>query len=259
MGAVRRIQRSDCFYHVTSRGNLRAPIFHGDEDRARFLGLVGRASVRDGLVCHAYCLMGNHYHLLVETPRANLGEAMHRINRGYAHQFNAIHEREGHLFERRYRSWVMRDQMRLMEALRYIVRNPVRAGLCSAPGEWPWSSHRAAAGLAARPSFLMLDVVHRWFGVNRRDAVMAYTAFIDAGVDEPHQRPPLEQAVGAATIAEIAVANRRHGYALREIAAIVGVSPTTLSRRLRAETLEPGTGVSGSPTSRVAERGGTKP
>ena len=80
--------------------------------------------MRDGLVCHAYCLMGNHYHLLVETPLANLGEAMHRINRGYVQQFNATHEREGHLFERRYRSWIMGDEARQMEALRYIVRIP---------------------------------------------------------------------------------------------------------------------------------------
>jgi putative transposase len=188
--------------------------------------------------------MGNHYHLLVETPLANLGEAMHRINRGYVQQFNATHEREGHLFERRYRSWVMRDQARQMEALRYIVRNPVRAGLCSAPKDWPWSSHGAAAGLRACPPFLTLDVVHGWFGATSRDAARAYAAFIDAGKDKPHERPPLERAIGGGTMAEIAVANRCYGYPLREIAALVGISAATLSRRLRSETLVPGTGVS---------------
>ena len=188
--------------------------------------------------------MGNHYHLLVETPLANLGEAMHRINRGYVQQFNATHEREGHLFERRYRSWVMRDQVRQMEALRYIVRNPVRAGWCSAPAEWPWSSHGAAAGLRCCPPFLTLDMVRRWFGVTREEAATAYTAFVDAGVDEPQQRPPLEEAIGAGTLAEIAVANRSYGYPLRDIAALLGSSAATRSSRLPSETLLPGTGVS---------------
>jgi REP-associated tyrosine transposase len=189
--------------------------------------------------------MGNHYHLLVETPRANLGEAMHRINRAYAQQFNMTHEREGHVFERRYRSWVMRDQDRQMEAVRYIVRNPVRAGLCSTPEEWPWSSHRATAGLRGRPPFLTVEKVHTWFGVTSQDATQMYRAFVDAGVDEPHQQPSLEQAIGMGTIAEIASANQLHGYSLRQIAAVVGYSPATLSRRLRGETLVPGTGVSG--------------
>ena len=245
MSAIRRDQRSGCIYHVTSRGNLRAPIYLCDEDRARFLGLIERARVRDGLVCHAYCLMGNHYHLLVETPRANLGEAMHRVNRGYVQQFNTTHECEGHLFERRYRSWIMRDRGRQMEALRYIVRNPVRAGLCSTPEEWLWSSHGATAGLRGRPPFLAVHVVQSWFGVTRREAATTYRAFIDAGIDEPHERPSLEQAIGNRTMTEIAAANRRYGYPLREIAALVGVSPATLSRRLRSETLVPGTGVSG--------------
>jgi putative transposase len=218
----------------------------GDEDRARFLGLIERACTRDGLVCHAYCLMGNHYHLLVETPLANLGEAMHRINRGYVQQFNKAHNREGHLFERRYRSWVMGSQARQMEALRYVVRNPVRAGLCSAAAEWPWSSHRAAAGLTGCPPFLTLNTVRGWFGATRREATRAYSAFIDAGVDEPHERPPLDRAIGTGTAAELAAANRCYGYPLREIAAVVGVSAATLSRRLRGETLVPGTGVSAS-------------
>jgi putative transposase len=207
VSATRRVQRSGCVYHVTSRGNLRAPIYLADEDRARFLGLVERACFRDGLICHAYCLMGNHYHLLVETPRANLGEAMHRINRAYAQQFNMTHEREGHVFERRYRAWVMRDRARQMEAVRYIVRNPVRAGLCSTPEEWPWSSHRATAGLRRQPPYLTVDEVHSWFGITSREAAQTYREFVAAGVDEPHEPPTLEQAIGTGTITEIAVAN----------------------------------------------------
>jgi REP-associated tyrosine transposase len=246
MGATPRDQRAGSVYHVTSRGNLRAPIFLSDDDRSRFLGLVERAGHVDGLVCHAYCLMGNHYHLLIETPRANLAEAMHRINRGHAQQFNATHAREGHVFERRYRSWIMRGTERQMEAVRYIVRNPVRAGFCESAEEWPWSSHRATVGLCPQPPFLTLVAVHRWFGADG-DASAAYEAFVAAGVDAPNCPPPIEVAVGRGTIHEIATANREFGYSLREIAGHVGVSAATLSRRLRAETLVPGTRVSRCP------------
>jgi putative transposase len=244
MTAIRRIQRAGCVYHVTTRGNLRAPIFLSDEDRGRFLGLVERACVRDALVCHAYCLMGNHYHLVVETPRANLAEAMHRINRGYAQHFNAMHDREGHVFERRYRSWIMRDTARQMEAVRYVVRNPVRAGLCESPEDWPWSSHRATLGLCPLPPFLTLHGIRAWFSDSGPDVAATYRAFVAAGIDAPNQRPCLEVAIGRGTIDEIAVANREFGYSLREIAAVVGLSAATLSRRLRAETLVPGTDVS---------------
>jgi REP-associated tyrosine transposase len=243
MRGARREQLAGCIYHVTARGNLRAPIFLADDERARFLGLVERACHRDGLICHAYCLMGNHYHLLVETPQANLGKAMHRINSAYVQWFNLRHGSEGHLFERRYRSSIMRGRERQMEAVRYIARNPVRAGLRGSPEAWPWSSHAATAGLRGRPPFLTLDIVHGWFGAGP-DAAGSYRAYIDAGVDEPRERPPLEGLVARGTIGEIATANRMYGYSLREIAVVVGLSAATLSRRLRNETLATGAGVS---------------
>jgi REP element-mobilizing transposase RayT len=241
----RREQLAGCIYHVSSRGNLRAPIFLTDDGRGRFLGLLERACHRDGLVCHAYCLMGNHYHLLVETPNANLGKAMHRINSGYVQWFNLQHGSEGHLFERRYRSWIMRGQDRQMEAVRYIVRNPVRAGLCHAPESWLWSSHAATAGLARRPPFLTVDTVRSWFGGDA-EAAVRYRCYVDEGVDQPQERPALELLVARGTVSEIAAANRVYGYSLRQIAAVVGVSPATLSRRLRNETLATGAGVSAS-------------
>lgn len=244
MSATPRDQRAGCIYHITSRGNLRAPMFLCDEDRGRFLGLLERACVKDDLICHAYCLMGNHYHLLVETPRANLSAAMHRINRGHARQFNTAHEREGHVFERRYRSWIMRGMSRQMDAVRYIVRNPVRAGLCESPDEWPWSSHRATVGLCPPPPFLTLRAIRAWFSNQGTDPATAYGAFVAAGIDAPKRRPPLEVAIGGGTLDEIAVANRELGYSLREIAGVVGVSAATVSRWLRRETSVPGTGVS---------------
>ena len=115
--------------------------------------------------------MGNHYHLLAETPTGALSQAMHRINSGYAKHFNQEHETEGHLFERRYQSWVMGSQERAMEAVRYIVRNPVRAGLCVSPAGWPWSSHVATAGDGPAPPFLTVGTVQGWFGADAVQAV----------------------------------------------------------------------------------------
>jgi putative transposase len=239
----RRVQLADCLYHVTTRGNLRAPIFLSDEGRGRFLGLLERAWDRDGLVCHAYCLMGNHYHLFVETPRANLGRAMHRINSGYVQWFNLRYGSEGHLFERRYRSWITPGEARQIETVRYIVRNPVRAGLCRAPEEWPWSSHGATAGLSRSPEFLTVDRVRSWLG-GGTDAPDRYRRYVDEGVDEPHVRPSLESLLARGSIGEIATANRVYRYSLREIASVVGISAATLSRRLRHETTATGPDVS---------------
>ena len=132
-------------------------------------------------MCHAYCLMGNHYHLLVETPRANLGVAMHRINCLYSNRFNRVHERDGHVLERPYRAWIMRGGRRELEAARYIARNPVRAGLCAAAELWPWSSHAATSGLVPRPAFLSIDRVRAWFGADEDEAVARYRHFVAVG------------------------------------------------------------------------------
>src|SRR5919197_610944 len=133
MSRKRRVQRSGVLYHVTARGNVRRDIYLRDEDREAFLGFVSQACERDHLLCHGYCLMGNHYHLLIETPEANIGAAMHRINGLHANRFNRVYGREGHVFERPYRAWIKHGDRRELEAARYIARNPVRAGLCASP------------------------------------------------------------------------------------------------------------------------------
>jgi REP element-mobilizing transposase RayT len=219
-------------YHVTTRGTLRQAIFLDDHDRSQFLALLSRTWRLDALVIRSYCLMGNHYHLDVETPRANVSGAMHRVNAGYAQYFNRRHAREGHVFERRYRSTLIVTDGQAMATMRYIVRNPVRAGLCAAPEDWAWSSHRAMLGLAAPPPFLDLDEALDLFGPG--DArVGRYRAYVDEGVDAPAERPPLAEVVADGSLRAIAEANQRYRYPLREIAAVVGISPATLSRRLR--------------------------
>src|SRR5512135_3705804 len=149
-----RVQYEGALYHVTSRGNERGAIFTVDADRELLLAILADVVERHAWVCHAYCLMTNHYHLLVQTPRANLWQGMHMLNSRYVKAFQRRCGRGGHLLERRYRPILVERQEYLQEVARYVVLNPVRAGICERAEDWPWSSYRATAGLAPRPSFL---------------------------------------------------------------------------------------------------------
>jgi putative transposase len=135
-----RIQVAGGIYHVTSRGNRKQPIFHDDDDRNRFLGLRNRVVQRNGWHMHAYCLMTNHFHLLVATPQPNLSSGMQRLKSEYAAYFNERFALVGHLFEQRFGSRLIETEEHFRETLRYIALNPVRAGLCEHPSQWRWSS-----------------------------------------------------------------------------------------------------------------------
>src|SRR5207244_3446281 len=137
-----RIQLPGGTYHVTARGNRRQALFFDDADRDRFLGIFHRAACRSAWRTLAYCLMTNHFHLVVETPDPTLSSGMHYLNGLYARRFNERHGFEGHLFERRFAAAVIGDDAHLAEVLRYVAFNPVRAGLCDHPADWPWSSFR---------------------------------------------------------------------------------------------------------------------
>ena len=128
---------------MTSRGNRRQAIYHDDDDRRFFLTLQKRTFQRFGWCLREYCLMTNHFHLLFDTPRADLATGMHRLNSAYATHFNERHGFDGHLFDRRYGSRLVETEEHLLEVLRYIAFNPVKAGLCSHPREWRWSSFYA--------------------------------------------------------------------------------------------------------------------
>ena len=149
-----RIQSDEVLYHVTTRGVDGRAIFLDDDDRRFFLHLLARVVRLDGFVVHAYCLMTNHVHLLVETPRANLAHGMQRLLSHYAREHNARTGRRGHLFERRYLDRLVETEEHLVSAARYVARNPVEARLCADPHDWRWSSYRATAGLTPRPRFL---------------------------------------------------------------------------------------------------------
>ena len=180
-----RIQFPGGVYHVTARGNARQTLFVDDVDCARFLEVLAAVVARYRLLCHAYCLMTNHYHLLLETPEANLSRAMRQLNGVFAQRFNRRHERPGHVLEGRFHAQVIGRDAHLREVCRYIVLNPVRAGLVAQPREWPWSSYRAMAGEAPRPPFLTVDWVLALAGVaSRADAERSYRRFVHAGIGQ---------------------------------------------------------------------------
>ncbi len=152
------------YYHVASKGNGDEPVFLDDEDRSFFLSFLGRTALQHEWRCFSYVLMTNHYHLVLQIGRRSLGQGMQRLNGTYASFFNGHHHRLGHVFGGRYRVSVIDGDKHLAEACRYVVCNPVRAGICSHPGEWPWSSYRATVGDAPRPPFLDVDAVVALFG-----------------------------------------------------------------------------------------------
>jgi REP element-mobilizing transposase RayT len=125
-------------YHVTARGVARSAIALDDDDRRRFLRLLAEAVEREAWHCYAFCLMPNHYHLVVDAFLTSLSRGLHRLNGSYAREFNDRHERSGHLFGNRFAAWVIRDENHLRNACAYVQHNPVRAGLCEDADEWPW-------------------------------------------------------------------------------------------------------------------------
>ena len=178
-----RIEFPGGLYHVTARGNGRQTIFADDTDRERFLLVLTSVVSRYHVLCHAYCLMDNHYHLLLETPKANLSRAMRQLNGVYSQAFNRRHQRPGHVLEGRFHARVVDKQSYLHAVCRYIVLNPVRAELVTHPGEWCWSSYRATAGEAPVPAFLTVDWVLSLGGtLVRAAAERRYREFVEAGL-----------------------------------------------------------------------------
>jgi len=176
-----RIEYEGAVYHVTSRGNSGARIFHDDVDRSRFLEVLKSVIARFGWICHAYCLMDNHYHLLIETPDPNLSRGMQHLNGVYTQWFNRRHSRYGHLVQGRFKSILVEKESYLLELARYIVLNPVRAKMVRAAKNWKWSSYRATAGQVDPPEFLTVDWLLSQLDTNRARATHAYRRFISEG------------------------------------------------------------------------------
>ncbi len=178
-----RVEYPGAVYHVTARGNARMPIFEDDRDRTDFLKLIKEALERFKWHCHAYCLMTNHYHLLVETIQGNLSLGMRHINGVYTQRYNRTYSRVGHLFQGRFKSVVVDRDAYLLELCRYVVLNPVRAGMVERPEEYTWSSYRATAGVSPRPVFLSVDWILSQFGRENGEARRRYVEFVMSGME----------------------------------------------------------------------------
>ena len=183
-----RLQFAGGFYHVMARGNRKSTIFHDDDDRRQLLQIVDEAVASYNLRILSYCLMRNHYHFVLETPEPNLSLAMQFINGVFACRSNRRHQQTGHVFEGRFRSLVIQRESYLMRAARYVVRNPVRAGLVDDAGAWSWSSYLATAGLEPVPRWLDPNWI-RWAFKARSlaEAQRRYAEYVSEPTDS--QRP----------------------------------------------------------------------
>jgi putative transposase len=179
-----RIEYDGALYHVTSRGNERKAIFKDDSDRPLFLTTLAQVIERFHWLCHAYCLMKNHYHLVIETPDGNLSKGMRQLNGVYTQAFNRRHRRVGHLFQGRFKGILVQKESHFLEVCRYVVLNPVRAKSVSRPGEWVWSSYRATAGLTARPKALTIEEILGHFGRRKSASQKKYRRFVREGIDQ---------------------------------------------------------------------------
>jgi len=179
-----RLEYAGAVYHVTSRGNDRQAVFLSDRDRELFLDILDETVGRQGWLCHAYCLMDNHYHLLIETPLGELSKGMMRLNQLYTQKFNRLHGRVGHLFQGRYKRILVEKESHLLEVARYIVLNPVRARIATDPSEWKWSSYRATAGRMTAPGYLMTEWVLGRFGKSIKTAHRGYVKFVMEGIEK---------------------------------------------------------------------------
>jgi putative transposase len=183
-----RIEFAGAVHHVMSRGNDGIPIFRDEKDRVTFLELLGQEAARCGWLVHDYALMGNHYHLVIETPECTLSIGMHRLLTKYAGRFNRRYKRRGHLFGDRFKNVLVQQEEYGLTLSRYIALNPVRAGLVERPEEWRWSSYAARAGLADAPAWLTIGPLASLFGDDAATQQGAYREFVLSAIgaeDDP--------------------------------------------------------------------------
>ena len=194
-----RIEYPNAVYHVTSRGNARNKIFLGDQDRENFLFVLDAVVKRYNWLCHAHCLMDNHYHLMIETPDANLSRGMRQLNGVYTQKYNWWHSKTGHIFQGRYKSILVDKENYLLELCRYVVLNPVRANMVEKPEEWKWSSYGATAGLKTVPNYLTGDWILGLFSNNKAEAQKRYRKFVREGI---HTGSPWDDLQGQILLGE---------------------------------------------------------
>jgi len=180
-----RLELENGLYHVTSRGDRREDIYVDDEDRVAWLKILGASCYRYNWRCHAYCLMDNHYHIVIETAEANLSKGMRHLNGVYTQAYNRRHNRVGHVFQGRFKGILVDKDEYLLELSRYVVLNPLRAGMTKTIYAWRWSSYRAMLGKAEVPNWLETDWILSYFSKRRKTAIKKCQEFVREGVGMP--------------------------------------------------------------------------
>lgn len=188
-----RLEFEGALYHIISRGNARQMIFQADSDYQQFLKILGVVVERYAWLVHSYCLLDNHYHLLVETPQPNLSASMRQLNGTYAQFFSRRHDRPGHLFQGRFKAYVVDKDSYLLELARYIALNPVQAGLVKSPERWKWSSYRKTAGYEKGKSLVHEERILSHFSTTASQARKLFVQFVSEGFDK---ESPLKKAIG---------------------------------------------------------------
>jgi len=234
----------EAIYHVMSRGNRKQDIFLSSLDREIFIHLVETAVTDFSWKCHSYCIMTNHYHLLIETTTGGLSDGMHMINSGYSGAFNKRYQKNGHVFQGRFRSRLIKDDADFLTVVRYMALNPVKAGLAVDPVGWKWSSYGALAGNRSNAGFLDVDLVRSFFASPGNDGNDGYRAFIaeripDALAGNLGHLPTLIELFASCTDAEskkcsMSEAHFDFGYTMSDIADFLGVSCSAVSRAIKS-------------------------
>ena len=178
-----RLEFPNALYHITSRGDRREDIYDDDSDREKFLEVFASVITQFNWVCYAYCLMDNHYHLLVQTPDGNLSKGMRQLNGIYTQAYNRKHHKTGHLFQGRYKGILVDKDAYLLELSRYIVLNPVKAHMVAQAKHWKWSSYRAMTVETLVPGWLTIDTLLLHFSKQRKTAIKKYKAFVKEGLN----------------------------------------------------------------------------
>jgi len=189
MGRPLRIEYPGALYHITSRGNERKKIFLDDGDRTRFLEILAEYHHRYDIRIHTFVLMGNHYHLILETPQGNLLKVMHGINGRYTGYFNRKYSRTGHLFQGRYKGILVDKDAYLLQLSRYVHLNPAKAGIVEKPEHYVWSSYRSFIGKVKRYEWVDYAWILDQFGSDEQKASRYYKQFIDEGLKNEQGNP----------------------------------------------------------------------
>lgn len=176
-----RIEYPGAWHHVMNHGSRGALVFASPDDGAGFLQLLEDAVRMFGVECHAYCLLPDHYHLLLRTPREGLSRVMRHVNGVYTQRFNQAHRSDGPLFRGRYRAVLVDPDSYLLQVSRYIHRAPVEAGLAARPEAYRWSSYRCYTGARSRPAWLTVQAIHTVLGAHRPGS--SYPEYVNAGLD----------------------------------------------------------------------------